>query len=1086
LTGSWGTWHSAAMGGKKGKGKGKPSPWSSKGEQNGHGVKRSGGGWSAGPPRKQQKIFPLPGRRAAAEDDGFAQEDVEVELEEEAHEEEAREDEVFNEEAAWEEKEEPVKPTPIGAAPIGGRALGGGRLTPAAKQMIRPVAKREGQAAPGARKALAPRAKVSARRPWEPAPEDLQPSEAALEDEEANGLLDDEDQLEADRPFMQPTAKASAKQLRPQRPKASNHQGPIVPGGNHAGKGSSATSPSGILPRGGKGRGGGIAPSSNGDVSRRPGHPPAAIPGSSVTQRTRGELLASLRQAAEKLKTAVDGDEEYGEDDNEDQDWTMEDAQGGDLEVEAEDEEEAPPARIAPSVAPSRAPGLDKQQPQAPVVRKMLMPKKPGVAAPKAKAAPGRASDASANSALGPGFDDSMICWDFTAGRCKKGNLCKWVHLDDAAAKAAAARTLAKMGKGFSGPGISESHGKLSRMFSESGLLSGKAGGKGPVTPMVEQEWSSRCKIEKVPDSEDVMLHASMATAALEDQGMLAWAWWFDKQLEALGTPIKPRALELDFSDNQIGAWGVAALCTLLEKHNVRCDVVRLDDNYLDDDALRDLSRYLMTAEKAPVLELSLERNCITSKGIAWLLSCVALHPAYPSYDEESGMFLPLKLHLKDTDTIDDEDLGGALIDLNTSCHMTVTAGEEEPAGLTTKCNCVAHLCGWNPPEGIILPAEAPSPRPYFGTDQDGEADPIFGPRSSPCVLFEDEQIAVIYKPAGWSCAGDWDRGSKQGGMALGVVDPKNPPPEEERAAKLRKLISQEGSACIKTWLYLTLGYDEACDAIRSTDAQHGLCHRLDNGTSGPVVIGKSLEGYEYATQQIRDRDIVKDYLALVHGRCKEPRGICRFPIDRSHYKESGRVRVHESGQPAVTIWETVAEYESPASGEKYTLVHYRLITGRTHQIRVHTAYMGHPIMSDWAYCTNRDMVRQDEQHCKRIFLHKFRVSYMDMEGFPVSVSCPLRMDPQLWGCLESLRLTGGLALTGCNAPGCSNKGRGGKGAKGAKGSKGPIGAGKAGPPLRGSVAPMVPPMKASVAPSIIPSRGTIAPSSSGPPGRRR
>ena len=111
-------------------------------------------------------------------------------------------------------------------------------------------------------------------------------------------------------------------------------------------------------------------------------------------------------------------------------------------------------------------------------------------------------------------------------------------------------------------------------------------------------------------------------------------------------------------------------------------------------------------------------------------------------------------------------------------------------------------------------------------------------------------------------------------------------------------------------------------------------------------------QGYDYGRLQISNRDCVKDYLALVHGTFAESRGDCREPIDKSTYSVTRTVRVHESGDAAVTLWEALAEYESPTNGEvKYTLVHIRIVTGRTHQTRVHLSHMGHPIVSDWQYC---------------------------------------------------------------------------------------------------------------------------------------
>jgi 23S rRNA-/tRNA-specific pseudouridylate synthase len=202
-----------------------------------------------------------------------------------------------------------------------------------------------------------------------------------------------------------------------------------------------------------------------------------------------------------------------------------------------------------------------------------------------------------------------------------------------------------------------------------------------------------------------------------------------------------------------------------------------------------------------------------------------------------------------------------------------------------------------------------------------------------------------------------------------------------------------------------------------------GLCHRLDVGTSGPLLMGKTSAGYEYGWSQIWNRDCVKDYLALVHGEPSGERGACRDPIDNSSYNTKRRVYVHEDGAAALTIWEVMAKYESPRnSKDKYTLLHLRIITGRTHQIRVHLSHLGHPIVSDWTYANEHQCqhwtLEQDSAMCPRIFLHKFRMAFVDMEGFVCSVPCPLQMAPDLWNTLRQLRLVGGCAFQKCGAPG--------------------------------------------------------------------
>jgi len=275
-----------------------------------------------------------------------------------------------------------------------------------------------------------------------------------------------------------------------------------------------------------------------------------------------------------------------------------------------------------------------------------------------------------------------------------------------------------------------------------------------------------------------------------------------------------------------------------------------------------------------------------------------------------------------------------------------------------------------------------------------------------PVPLYDHGDLAVIYKPTGWICGSD-PLEPKIGGLPL-----------RDRNKLIHELTKQE-SPPIQAWILLQFGCEKGSPVIRDNNRDNGLCHRLDIGTSGPVLVGKTDKSFDYAKTQIHERDLVKDYLALVHGSVSGERGACRAAIDRTQYEKTRRVRCHESGDPAVSLWEVIAHYETVEPPKiPYTLVHVRIITGRTHQIRAHLANMGHPIMSDWGYCEDETMLWRDYAMCKRIFLHKFRVSFVDMQGFPVCVSCPLQMDPDLWNCLKRLRLVNGMAAHGCLAPG--------------------------------------------------------------------
>jgi len=128
--------------------------------------------------------------------------------------------------------------------------------------------------------------------------------------------------------------------------------------------------------------------------------------------------------------------------------------------------------------------------------------------------------------------------------------------------------------------------------------------------------------------------------------------------------------------------------------------------------------------------------------------------------------------------------------------------------------------------------------------------------------------------------------------------------------------------------------------------------------------------------------------------------------------------KISERGEPAITLCEALAYYEDVDSGDVYTLVHLRIVTGRTHQIRVHMMHLGHPVVGDMQYVTDQALIDRDFKLCDRIFLHKFRIAFFNMKGEPVIRACPLRMAPKLWRALECLRRTDTFSLQGCDAPG--------------------------------------------------------------------
>jgi 23S rRNA pseudouridine1911/1915/1917 synthase len=177
------------------------------------------------------------------------------------------------------------------------------------------------------------------------------------------------------------------------------------------------------------------------------------------------------------------------------------------------------------------------------------------------------------------------------------------------------------------------------------------------------------------------------------------------------------------------------------------------------------------------------------------------------------------------------------------------------------------------------------------------------------------------------------------------------------------------------------LSAEGLCDPLRP-----GVVHRLDKGTSGLLVVAKTPEGFVSLKRQLSERLMERTYLGLAQGHVSEERGVVDAPIGRST-RTPTLMAVRSGGRPARTGYEVLARLDSvPAT----TLLRLRLETGRTHQIRVHLASIGHPIVNDLRYGHRRD-TRLDEE---RFFLHSTTLAFAHPHsGEWVSTHAPLPSD---------------------------------------------------------------------------------------------
>ena len=123
-----------------------------------------------------------------------------------------------------------------------------------------------------------------------------------------------------------------------------------------------------------------------------------------------------------------------------------------------------------------------------------------------------------------------------------------------------------------------------------------------------------------------------------------------------------------------------------------------------------------------------------------------------------------------------------------------------------------------------------------------------------------------------------------------------------------------------------------------------GIVHRIDKDTSGLLVVAKNDFAHASLARQIKEHTFTREYSAVVHGRLKEPSGTVDAPIGRHPTKRKQMAVTDCHSRNAVTHYETVAELDG------FTQIRVRLETGRTHQIRVHMAYIGHPVAGDPVY----------------------------------------------------------------------------------------------------------------------------------------
>ena len=159
-----------------------------------------------------------------------------------------------------------------------------------------------------------------------------------------------------------------------------------------------------------------------------------------------------------------------------------------------------------------------------------------------------------------------------------------------------------------------------------------------------------------------------------------------------------------------------------------------------------------------------------------------------------------------------------------------------------------------------------------------------------------------------------------------------------------------------------------------------GIVHRIDRDTSGLIIAAKNDTAHQALAAQLQDHTLARTYEAVVVGNLREDRGTVSAPIGRHHTDRKKMAVTDRGGKEAVTHWEVLERFPG------YTYVRCRLETGRTHQIRVHMAYLGHPLYGDTVYGAKKPAPGMTGQR-----LHATGLRFVHPRtGEVVELSCPL------------------------------------------------------------------------------------------------
>ena len=220
-------------------------------------------------------------------------------------------------------------------------------------------------------------------------------------------------------------------------------------------------------------------------------------------------------------------------------------------------------------------------------------------------------------------------------------------------------------------------------------------------------------------------------------------------------------------------------------------------------------------------------------------------------------------------------------------------------------------------------------------------------------LVYEDNNLLIVNKPSGL------------------ITHPKN---------------AEDKQDSLTGWL--TERYPEI-KTIGEDPLRPGLVHRLDKDTSGLLVIAKTQDSFFYLKSLFQDKKIKKFYLALVHGKPKESKGIIDAPMGRIGMKRTTQLHGKKKLKDEKTA---VTEYSTLKNFNNFTLLEVSPHTGRTHQIRVHLKSIGNPIAGDPLYGHGG---KKGPKEPSRLFLHAYKLQFVSPDGKSLAFEADLPEDLQ-------------------------------------------------------------------------------------------